>query len=263
MRCRVRLRWSRRMLLGLRPIRLRRRTIIARRWFCRTVVRRWIRLRPIRFGPGAGLRLRWLWPIVRLRRRRAIIARWRFCRTIVRWWLIHLRTVRFWSVVGLRLTRLRLRRLRQVIRLRRGTIVPHRWFKRTIVRRRLIVWRRTIGLYRSRSRPLIASRLSYRTVRRLVPGRARRLVHWPPHGRCRRLSRRRLLHLRLRSWRIRRTQTCQVLPRDGLPRMCCHRLLLRCEGNWSRRRSHLSYHRAIRHGRRRCCHAVRRIGMNS
>ena len=140
--------------------------------------------------------------------------------------------LRLRPVVGLRLTRLRL--LRPVIRLRRIC-----------------------------SRSLVRSRRSSRPVRWLVRGRVPRFIHRPPHSWCRRFSRRRLLHLRLRSWRIRRTQTCQVPPRDGLPRMRCHRLLLRCEGYRPRRRSHLSYHRAIRHSSGRRCQSVRRISMYS
>lgn len=194
----------------------RRRTIVSRRRFCRSIVgnrlRRWmiVRLRLIH------------WPIVRSRLRRWVIIRLRLIR---RWPIVF-----NWPVVRSRL------RFRSIIRLRHRMIVPRRRFNRTIRRSWLIrLW--TVRLRVHRHRCWMIFRLVRCCWRRSYRFRRR----YYPHPRCCG-NRRGRSHLR------------QFPPSHRLSRMLCQHLLPRRE-RWRRRRrrrlrEHLTTGNCCR--RRRC-----------
>jgi len=140
---------------------------------------------------------------------------------------------------------------------------PRWWLRRTIVWRRLSVRSGAVRLHGACAWTLVRSRRIAWSVRWLVRRRVSRLVSRLAHGRRSGLPRRRLLHERLCSGGVRRTQMLHLLPRYGLPGMCCQGLLPGGEGHRWRRRCRLSDDGATSHGSRGHCNPVRSIGMNS
>ena len=158
---------------------------------------------------------------------------------------------------------------RWAIRLcRRRTVTRRRWLRWTIIFRTIFLRRRgwairlrcgwTVRFRRSgRALNWSWSRLSGRTVRRLVGGRLSwaasirltGLIRWMSHGRCRRFAWRRDFHHRMGSGSSGWTQALHLARGDGLSGMRCQRLLLFGKRHGRRRRRFLRDHGTVHY----CC----------